>query len=52
MSQIRIESSACQWLIIYQTKVLTNWFLKKTLKLTIARYDKNYVVDLKESICK
>jgi hypothetical protein len=27
MSRIQIQTSACQWLITYQTKVLTTWLL-------------------------
>jgi hypothetical protein len=28
MTQIEIQTSACQWLITYQTKVLITWFLR------------------------
>jgi hypothetical protein len=31
MSRIQIQTSACQWHITYQTKVLTTWFLNLSL---------------------
>jgi hypothetical protein len=31
MSRIQIQTSACQWLITYKTKVLTTWFLNLPL---------------------
>jgi hypothetical protein len=31
ISRIRIKTSTCQWLITYQTKALTTWFLKDLL---------------------
>jgi hypothetical protein len=35
MSQIQIQTSACQWLIAYQTKILITWFLNLHLDESI-----------------
>jgi hypothetical protein len=37
MSRIRIQTSACQWLITYQIKILTTWFLKMQAIQTSSR---------------
>jgi hypothetical protein len=35
MTRIQIQTSACQWLITYQTKVLAAWFLNLSLDESI-----------------